>query len=357
MSKVKELHNQAMQWAEKALVARRQNDKLHSIDYSKQAFLLEAEAAALIPNEEASEPTRSILYCSAASLAFEAKCFKEAGRLAIQGLAGFPSKRIEKELNTLYEKVSFESHLSLNEIEIADEDFQLTLQGHAVSNGFIFYDLFKEKFEALQKLLEKTTQRLMNVPYKTGNIAKDLKPFVTGISVARAGSYAITVRLAHKENQQTQLLIKPEEVINENNEENLKEHIHDIAYYNHFLSMASKLAPDGYEITGIGLTGKKSKTGLTRKNSDIKLFSTEIVIEKNSDIKEIKNIVGILDLASAKPNKPEYLELTAENKDIYRLRASEGLDDYVRTFYKQQVIVSGKYDGEYIFVTDLKQLK
>ena len=100
MSKVRALHDEAMQWAEKALVARHDNNEQRSIDYSQKAFLLEAEAAALIPNEKASEPTRSILYCSAASLAFEAKCFKEAEYLAIQGLAGFPSGRIEKELKT-----------------------------------------------------------------------------------------------------------------------------------------------------------------------------------------------------------------------------------------------------------------
>jgi hypothetical protein len=114
MSKVRELHDAAMQWAEKALVARRQNDKALVIDYSEKAFRLEAEAAALIPNEKASEPTRSILYCSAASLAFEAKCFKEAERLAIQGLAGFPSQRIENELKAIYEKVNYRSYTGKN---------------------------------------------------------------------------------------------------------------------------------------------------------------------------------------------------------------------------------------------------
>lgn len=114
MSKVRELHDAAMQWAEKAMVARRQNDKALAIDYSEKAFRLEAEAAALIPNEKTSEPTRSILYCSAASLAFEAKCFKEAERLAIQGLAGFPSQRIENELKAIYEKVNYQSYAVKN---------------------------------------------------------------------------------------------------------------------------------------------------------------------------------------------------------------------------------------------------
>jgi len=114
MSKVRMLHDEAMQWAEKAMVARRQGEKTLIVDYSEKAFRLEAEAAALIPNEKASEPTRSILYCSAASLAFEAKCFKDAERLAIQGLAGFPSQRIESELKAIYEKVNYKSYVAKN---------------------------------------------------------------------------------------------------------------------------------------------------------------------------------------------------------------------------------------------------
>lgn len=361
MSKVRELHHAAMQWAEKAMVARRQNDKVLVIDYSEKAFRLEAEAAALIPNEKASEPTRSILYCSAASLAFEAKCFKDAERLAIQGLAGFPSQRIETELKTIYEKVSFESHLSLNNIEINDEDFQLTLQGHAVANGFIIYEYFKGRFEALQSLIERTTQRLMNAPYKKGSIKKELKPFTTGISVARAGSYAVTIKLAC-EKQQFQLFVTPEQVIseiilcinaiNESCEDSLKNRIEDGAYYNHLISMTKRLAPDGEQITGVGLTSRKSKVGLIRKDSEIPFPST-MEPTKEQSIEIISNLVGTLDLASAKPNKPEYLELTTENRN-YRLCADEGLDEFVRSYYKQRVTVSGEFNGEYINLTDLR---
>jgi len=365
MSKVRELHNMAMQWAEKALAARHHNDKQLSIDYSQKAFLLEAEAAKLIPNEKSSEPTRSILYCSAASLAYKAKQFEEAERLAIQGLAGFPSPRIKKELTTLYEKVSFQEHLALNDISLNTEDFQLTFQGHAASDGFIFYDCFKEHFEALQSLIEKTTQRLMRSPYKKGNVAKELKPFMAGLSVARAGSYAVTVRLAYKENQTTSLLVTPDEVINEviycvdeinkEHEAELNKHISDPAYYNHFLSMAKKLAPDGHDIVGVGLTGRDCKTGLTRKKADIPIFFVrEESIEKK--LIEPLNIIGTLDLASAKPNQPEYIGLTAENGETYKLYADVGLDDYVKSFYKQQVSVSGNYDGEFVFITDLNSI-
>lgn len=366
MSKVRELHNNAMLLAEKALVARRDNNSELSIECSKKAFLLETDAAKLIPNDLSSEPTRSILYCSAASLAFEAKEYEAAKRLAIQGLAGYPSKRIEKELTEIFEKVSFEDHLILHDVSLDAGDFQFTLQGNAVSNGFIFYDCFKKRFEALQTLIEKTTQRLMGYPFKNGSIPRDAKPFMTGLSVPQTGSYAVTVRLAYKENQQNSLFVTPEEVINEviycvdeinnHNEMELSKHITDKSYYLNFLSNTKILAPDGEEIRGVGLVKRDKKTGLLRKNIEISLSSQkEEVIEKITRLKPV-TIQGIIDFASARPNNTECIGLTSDDSKTYKLRADEGLDDYVRSFYKQQVIVTGSYDGEYIYITELNPI-
>jgi hypothetical protein len=62
MSKVQELHEQAMRLSDQAMVARHHGEKERAIALSYQAFEYESQAAALIHDEKASEPTRSILY-------------------------------------------------------------------------------------------------------------------------------------------------------------------------------------------------------------------------------------------------------------------------------------------------------
>lgn len=85
MNKVKALHREAMRLA-----------------ISKQyveAAKKEYEAAQIIPQEKESEPTRSILFVSAASLYLLAGYSRLAEQVAIEGLTyGYPDKYYIKEL-------------------------------------------------------------------------------------------------------------------------------------------------------------------------------------------------------------------------------------------------------------------
>jgi hypothetical protein len=104
VKEVNKLHNEAMSWAEKAVVARQHNNNELAIAYSKKAFLLESDAAKLIPNEPSSEPTRSILYCSAAWLALNANDFCNARIMALECLKGNPINYLRKQANEIIEK-------------------------------------------------------------------------------------------------------------------------------------------------------------------------------------------------------------------------------------------------------------
>lgn len=75
MKSVRELHDKAMELAQLALVAyqNRDFDKAENLAY--QAYENEIQAADLVPEGQSSEPTRSILYRSAASLARQCKEF------------------------------------------------------------------------------------------------------------------------------------------------------------------------------------------------------------------------------------------------------------------------------------------
>jgi hypothetical protein len=99
MKQIQQLHRDAMTAAESGTVAKRNNDSEAALRYFREALDLETQAAGCAP--AGYEPTRSVLYRSAASLALECGNEREAERLAAQGLAGDPPEEIADELREI----------------------------------------------------------------------------------------------------------------------------------------------------------------------------------------------------------------------------------------------------------------
>jgi hypothetical protein len=94
---MRDLHHEAMNLAEMADL--RRGDASGFQRLSVEAMRLERQAAELAPM--GMEPTRSVLFRSAASLAVDAGDRAEAQRLATEGLRGNPPADIAAELRTL----------------------------------------------------------------------------------------------------------------------------------------------------------------------------------------------------------------------------------------------------------------
>lgn len=101
MNEVNELHQQAMKLAEQAFRARRQNDAITARSLARQAYELEQQAAMLAQTE----PTRSVLHRSAATLALNCGEYREAERLAASALGGSPPPAIANELREVLDAV------------------------------------------------------------------------------------------------------------------------------------------------------------------------------------------------------------------------------------------------------------
>ena len=216
MSSVRELHDKAMNLAQLAVLALHSQDWKRAEELARQAYEHEAQAAELIPLGESSEPTRSILYRSAASLAYQCKEFATAQRLIAKGLSGFPTPQVEQELKDLYEQVNFEHHLKVRGVTLENEDLQLSLQGKGVGFGSILYDEFVKRMKSTGSLIERTVQRLMQAPYqRSGRPSKSYHVFTPTLVAPRASSFAITIKLGVKQEDQMPLLVTASEVIEE----------------------------------------------------------------------------------------------------------------------------------------------
>ena len=105
MCTVKELHEKAMELAEKAMIARYKQDLELARVYARNTFKLESQAAGLLPKGDTSEPTRSILFRSAGWLAFQCKDFEGGIDMVTQGRAGNPPSDVKQELDELLDEL------------------------------------------------------------------------------------------------------------------------------------------------------------------------------------------------------------------------------------------------------------
>ncbi|MFP4172587.1 MAG: hypothetical protein ACLFV4_06715 [Candidatus Hydrogenedentota bacterium] len=104
MNQIEELHSQAMEAADQALLARRRADEAGAEASFAKAYEWESQAARLAVEENVPEPSRSVLLRSAATLALDAGKTREAERLAAMGLVGDPPPEIADELRAILEK-------------------------------------------------------------------------------------------------------------------------------------------------------------------------------------------------------------------------------------------------------------
>ena len=110
MTQSQQLHTEAMKIAGEAFQAQQDGDSNKYLQLTKKAYEKEKEAAWLLFSNFEAEPTRSVLFRSAAWLAFNCGKMREAEQLISAALAGNPPLEIIKELRNLYKEIlnSFE---------------------------------------------------------------------------------------------------------------------------------------------------------------------------------------------------------------------------------------------------------
>lgn len=99
------LHEEAMNFSEKAQVARIREQKRNSTILFREAFRLEKKAAMLLKDEKVNLVTRAVLFRSAAVLALDCGEINEAEELIHLGLLGGVPPQIADELQDLKKEI------------------------------------------------------------------------------------------------------------------------------------------------------------------------------------------------------------------------------------------------------------
>lgn len=350
MSTVRDLHDEAMVLAQESILARETGTPQKAIELAMQALKLEAEAAAQIDISISNEPTRSILFKSAASLALQSREYDYAERLIAEALLGFPPSSVRSELESVYEQVRFERSLESRELVLSGDQISMTIKGLSVGFGQVLYKDFKKRVDALIILLDRTSRRQQSQSYQTkGPTPKSIQKFQPVLGTPRAGSFAVTIEMALQEGTNQSFLTEPSRIIEsvitgvrllENGEEEqLRELIPDDAYYKNFVTMARELAPDGESVSRVSIESRQGSVDFTRARAELSLPVAEPPLEIPGS--RIEELTGTLILADG---RVATIGLQTED-DFFELIVPEGMDDLVRANYHMEVTTVVEVSG------------
>jgi hypothetical protein len=373
MSGVKTTHRQAMEQTDLALAARRQGDEVLALRHFRQAYELEAQAATAFATRLDAEPTRSVLFRSAATLALDAKLLPEAEKLVCTALSGNPPDSIADELRDLLEQIYFERHLALRGIELQPDEIQMSIAGRAVGFGMAPTETFLRRVENAENLLYRTAERQQGRPYrdrgrKDKSLSESLQFYV---SAPRAASFAVTFRVGTSRQLSLPGLSPGERVIDElveclelythKEDEQLRARIPDEAYYRNFVSLAQNLEPDGRNIELVGFTtlrtGTPRQVQLTRTAPPVPFFRDEV--QRRSDVKpeddtDTVQVTGTLKFANSL-KKTNEIQIVSGGNVRHTIVVPEGMmSDIVKPLWEEEVTVTGTLKRKKIHLMQIR---
>ena len=121
---IQELHTRAMQLADQADLLKRQGNADEARRLYVQSLDAERRAAQEAQKHHIGEPTESVLFRSAASLAYNIKEYREAERLICLGLAGNPPAETADELRVLYDMVNMDKGVEQLNTDVMGNDHE-----------------------------------------------------------------------------------------------------------------------------------------------------------------------------------------------------------------------------------------
>ncbi|MGE5647118.1 MAG: hypothetical protein ACM336_15150 [Acidobacteriota bacterium] len=376
MSAVKDLHRQAMQEADLAHEARREGNATAACAHFEEALRLERGAAEELGDRLNAEPTRSILFRSAATLAVNCGEYAEAEKLVCRALAGNPPETIAEELRDLYEQVTFRRHLSLRGITLSEDEVQMSFSGRGVGHGIAPTEEVLERVDRAQTMLYRTAERKLDRPYREhGQPTKDVKEAVAlYMTVPRAASFAVSFVVGGRQPDLPGISIA-ESIVDEaiecldlfikGEEEALHQRIPDTSYFTNFVGLANAIAPDGDQVEMVGFTamrrGQERQVALKPKQPKAPppgegTGDTEETKKKPADI---TSVTGQLKYADAGlEHSHDLIRLIDDAGGKHTVVVPPGMmTDIVRPLWGSRVLVTGSLRRGQILLERIERAK
>jgi len=371
MSRPGELHNQSMDYAELALLARLRHDHVEAERLFRESLRYELEAINEVELDPI-EPTFSVLHHSAATLAMDCNDAGLAERLITVALSrDGVSPDIREDLRDLLEQVYFRRHLQLRGIDLAEDEVQMSLAGQGVGFGLVQSGEFLERVDQASKIIYRIVDRRQGREFRTsGRLKKSIKnDYEIFLSVPRAASFAVTLKLG-RPSAQSKLpgISDTTEVVDEfmnlmgllsaADYETIEATIPEESYRMNFLQLGKRLAPDGDNVKMVGFT---SMRGGTERFVEVSRPRREILIPKTRPPEELPEerveVRGTLRFADATQRDSGQIKIVDEEGQVTaQIEVPEGMmGDIVKPLWDSRVVVLGRRVGRVIIMDDIDE--
>lgn len=373
MSDVLSTHHRAMAFAEEGQLLLDGGDQAAAQKAFRMAMELERKAA--YATTASAEPDRSVLFRSAGSLALDCGEVRAAERLLAMGLAGDPPGEIADEIRDLLEQVHFRRHLDLRGLSLAADEIQMSIAGEAVGYGVASTDESMGRVRDFETLVLRTAERRLGHPYREGGSPKnELKnSFGVFLSVPRAASFAVTLKIG-RPREQLEFWTDDEgssvidevldllEVVQDQDVDELARRIPERPYLLNFVALAKKLAPDGENVSLVGLTSRRPgrpirEVAMTRPRQELRNIVSRT--HRTSEISttaptQSVNVKGVLHYADVIGGRRGTIKLEDESGTVHEILVPEGMmSDIVRPLWDDLVVVTGFRRGKQIQLEEI----
>lgn len=377
MTTVSNLHPKAMDLAEEAFRLQRKGHDKHAHSLFLEALKLEQEAAMSLILSHDNEPSRSILFRSAASLAYNAEDFETAERLIAHGLSGYPPLEIKEELKNLYEDINFKRHLQANGIVLSENQWLMSIHGNATSYGGTMVEPLFSRVEKVTSLFYRTVERLLGVEYRiTGSSRKEIKD-VYGLYVNAfvPSSFAVSFQIGAPDPQLPLLdhkpkkKVPPDSVVDEllrclelwedGKSDKLRARIHNEVYYENFVGIAKQLAPDGEDVKTVNfktIRKGKDRPVTLRKSRERIRHPPSVTAQVDAHRTEKATLLGVLKFASTPLTKDYGTVHLSAVEGMHSIKVPIGqMQEVVRPYYEELVVVEVERRGDKYYLEDIER--
>jgi hypothetical protein len=375
VSAVKDLHRQAMQQADLAHQARREGNPAAARACFEEAFRLERAAAEELGSRIEAEPSRSILFRSAATLAISSGAYADAEKMVCLALAGSPPGETAEELRNLYEQINFRRHLALRGITLSEDEIQMSFAGHGVGYGIAPTEEVLGRVDRAQTMLYRIAERKMDRPYREhGQPGKDVKQAVSlYMTVPRAASFAVSFVVGGRQPDLPGISIV-ESVIDEvidcldlfikGEEQALRQRIPDESYFANFVGLANAIAPDGDAVETVGFTalrrGQERTVALKPKQPTAPLATAApgALEPGKNEATDVVTVTGELKFADSLEHRHDLIRLIDDQGTKHTVVVPPGMmTDIVRPLWGARVIVTGTIRRGQILLTGIDRAR
>lgn len=368
-------HRRAMELVDAAFLARRNGDIEKELRLNQQALEKERQAANAIAECYDLEPSRSVLYRSAATLAYRCNQLREAERLAACALSSEHAPgEIVQELRELLEDISCRRYHQSDGIELQPDELYFSMKGPAIGHGFAQVNLVKSRVEQISGLLGQTISRFQQSQSEKPTERSMSSAESIFISVPVAGSYGMGFRIGTMQHSlpgieqsvpsfELSIRVINEfltciEFVNNRDMDGLRNQISDDDYSRAFLSLSKGIAPDGNEIQSVEFAAhhndrKRIVTFVTPRGhlKNLEISDSETPSEDRIEIQ------GVLLEANAKRQSIGSIQVLDPLKKLHTIKVLRNrMSDIVQQMFDSQVIVIARKVGRNIELISIDQI-